>query len=136
MPWSYSKAFTIGGDGGSPLKWHELILSSVPEPHFHRLGRNIYSLHASEFRPGAPFSTFGTEHLLPACFRSSVLKVHFRRLGRNSHGSHMFREISGYLEHGTSSTPRIISNEKQSPNGLCFIVGEGDRNRNTVKALQ
>jgi len=83
MPWSYSKAFTIGGDGGSPLKWHELILSSVPEPHFHRLGRNIYSLHASgvpsrrpffivwdgtftpcmlpEFRPKGPFSTFGTD---------------------------------------------------------------------------
>ena len=74
----------------SPLKWHKLILSSVPEPHFHRLGRNF-------------------------------------------HDSRKFREISGCLEHGTSSTPRIISNEKQSPNGLCFIVGGDGGSRTHVQ---
>ena len=140
---------------GSPFKGYDHMLSSVPKAHFHRLGRNFYSLHASgvpsrrpifdvwdgtftlcmlpEFRPGGPFSSFGTELLLPACFRSSVLKACFHPLGRNFHDSRKFREISGCLEHGTSSTPRIISNEKQSPNGLCFIVGGDGGSRTHVQ---
>ena len=85
------------------------------------------------FRPGGPFSTFGTELLLPACFPSSVPEALFHRLGRNFHGLRMFRETSDCLEHGTGSTPRIISNEKQSPNGLCFIVGGDGGSRTHVQ---
>ena len=73
---------------GSPFKGYDHMLSSVPKAHFHRLGRNIYSLHASGVPSQKPFFIVWDGTFMTRTLPSSVPKALFRRLGRNIYSLH------------------------------------------------